>query len=252
MSCTCSSGPSRIITLRGLTSRWMIPMSCAAVSAAASSRDARGARGRQGPFVVDERAQRAAADELLDQKPRAVLEPLELVHRRDVLVIDVLAGDRLALEALDQLGQLLHLGVQDLDRHLGAGHPVTGAEHGREAAHGDQLLEPVAIRDDTADEGRGALLGGIAGRTADDRFVSAHGRILSGGAFFRVVTRGRFVARRRVSGQARGVMRDTGAPRARARSARRYARPSRGTRGSAPLPRAPTAPPSGRPGPLPG
>ena len=61
-------------------------------------------------------AQRLAADVLEHEEVRAVVELAEVGGRGHVGVGHVRAGDGLALEARDELGQVLGLGVEHLDR----------------------------------------------------------------------------------------------------------------------------------------
>ena len=67
------------------------------------------------PSAID-LAQRVPLDVLEDEEERAVLEHAEVGRGGDVRVVDVRGGQRLALEARDDLGQAAHLRVKHLHR----------------------------------------------------------------------------------------------------------------------------------------
>ncbi len=71
---------------------------------------------------------------------------------------EVRAGDGLALEARDEIGQALDVGVEHLDGDALAHPEVLAAVDGAHPAHREELVDPVAVRDDVADQRRRARL----------------------------------------------------------------------------------------------
>jgi len=110
--------------------------------------------------VAKDLPERRAAHELEHQVVRAVGHLAEVAGRGDVLVLDVGADDRLALEARDEPGQALGVGVQDLDRHALAHVDVLARVDDPHPAGREHVVDAVAVGDDRADERVGTLDGG--------------------------------------------------------------------------------------------
>ncbi len=105
------------------------------------------------PALVDDLAQAAALDELEHQEERTVLELSEVRGRRDVRVIDVGGGHRLALEARHDFGHAAHLRVEHLHREALAHVGVLGLVDRTHPAFADQALDEVTPAERHPDEG---------------------------------------------------------------------------------------------------
>ena len=142
--------PSSVIrTLPGLTSRWIDAVLVGVAEGGGHvGADVGGPLGRQRAGRLEDRRQRAAVDVLHDDEVGAgVLAPVE--DRDDVRVGEV--GRRLGLpaEPLDERAVHRQLGKEDLERHRSVEQPVVGAVHLGHAAAGDQVVQFVALGEDT-------------------------------------------------------------------------------------------------------
>ena len=131
-------------TFWGLTSRWTSRRAWAAARPRPTS-IAYAAASSSGslPEPVDPLLQRLAVDVLEDDVgAAAVLAGVD--HRDDVRVRDLGDRARLAAEALDLVGLVGDLAVQDLGRDPALERLVAGQVDGRHAAAAELRLEPVA------------------------------------------------------------------------------------------------------------
>ena len=114
-------------------------------------------RDGQRALTRDELLEVLAADVLEDDvRPPTVLAAVD--DRDDVRVRELGDGARLAAEALERLGVLRELLVEDLQRDRPLEQPVVRAVDGRHAAGADQLLQLVAPRNELSDHAGSVVL----------------------------------------------------------------------------------------------
>ena len=134
-------------TFAGFTSRWTIPASCAAASAPAICAPIRAlSSGVSAPRAIAFAQRLPRVVRHGDEQPTVVVLA-DVVHRRDVRVIEPRRRARLREEARTRVRGLARRVVQELDRDRPVELEIARQIHLAHGTGGERALEPVAPRD---------------------------------------------------------------------------------------------------------
>ena len=193
---SCSPRRSRK-TFSGLTSRWTMPLPWAAPSALATWRAMRRQRSTASGRVAHHHlGQRLALQELHHDEGPPVGRGAEVGDVDDVLVADGAGQPRLLQQARDQLGLVVELLEQHLDRHRPPEHRVPRLVHRPHAALADAADDLVAVGQHRTQQRVGGRSSGPGAGTVTPTFVAAGSSSGEAMVVSRVYYRGRALRER--------------------------------------------------------
>ena len=165
MSFTRSRSPSMSITFRGFTSRWTMPIACGGAERRRdlAARCARRAPAGTGPRLMTSRSvvPRTYSSTRKNEPSSSLPKSVAAATLGCWMCAPATASRS---KRGTRSGRPCGVGVEHLDRHVLVHVHVLGQVHRADAAHREQLDDPVPPRDDLAEQLRRAL--GGAGREA--------------------------------------------------------------------------------------